>query len=224
MKYYALIVAGGSGSRMNSDIPKQFLLLNNKPVLIHSIEAFYHSDLQPEIIVVLNSKYYKHWEDICIKYNFNIPHKLAKGGNQRFDSVKNGLKEVKEESIIAVHDAVRPIINNELITRAFLEAEVNGTAIAAVTGNDSIRQMQKNTSVALNRETIFLIQTPQAFRSEILKKAYQQPYRNEFTDDASVVEKLGVKINIIHGSMTNIKITHPEDLRIAQLFLKETLL
>jgi len=222
MKYYAIIVAGGSGSRMNSDIPKQFLLLNGKPVLIHSIEAFYHSDLNPDIIVVLKNNYFKAWEDICTKYDFNIPHKLVKGGNQRFDSVKNGLKELKGKSIVAVHDAVRPLINNELITRSFLEAGEKGTAIAGVTSSDSVRQIQSNTSVALDRESIFLIQTPQTFRSEILKKAYQQPFRVEFTDDASVVEKMGIKINIIRGYPSNIKITHPQDIKIAESLLKKS--
>jgi 2-C-methyl-D-erythritol 4-phosphate cytidylyltransferase len=221
MKYYAIIVAGGSGKRMNSEIPKQFLLLNDKPVLMHSMEAFYHSELKPEIILVLNKDYNYYWRDLSLEYDFNIPYRLADGGNTRFESVKNGLKEIKEKSIVAVHDAARPLVNNELITKAFREAEEKGTAVAGVPSSDSVRQEKKNGSVALKRETIYLIQTPQSFRSEILKKAYRQPYQAEFTDDATVVEKMGVEINLITGYASNIKITHPEDIRIAQLLLEE---
>ncbi|HCN84158.1 MAG TPA: 2-C-methyl-D-erythritol 4-phosphate cytidylyltransferase [Sphingobacteriaceae bacterium] len=221
MNYYALIVAGGSGSRMNSDIPKQFLLLHQKPVLMHTIEAFYHSDLKPEIIVALHKDYFKYWNDLCKIHNFNIPHKLVEGGTERFHSVKNGLKELKEKSIVAIHDALRPLISNDLITRSFHEAREKGTAVAAVPSRDSIRQLQNDTSIALDRKTIFIVQTPQVFWSDALKVAYQQDFDSSFTDDASVVEKAGIKINLIQGELLNIKITYPEDIRIAELFFKE---
>ena len=221
MKYYAIIVGGGSGSRMLSDTPKQFMLLNGKPILMHSIEAFYYSDLNPEIIIVLNIDFHDYWENLCLKYNFSIPHKLVKGGLQRFDSVKNGIKAVKGKAIIAIHDAVRPLPSNQLITRSFLVAQQSGTAISAIKSKDSVRQSTENSSKALNREEIYLIQTPQTFQSEILNKAYLQEYRNEFTDDASVVERTGIAINVIEGESKNIKITFPEDILLAEFYLKQ---
>ena len=221
MKYYAIIVGGGSGSRMLSDTPKQFMLLNGKPILMHSIEAFYYSDLNPEIIIVLNIDFHDYWENLCLKYNFSIPHKLVKGGLQRFDSVKNGIKAVKGKAIIAIHDAVRPLPSNQLITRSFLVAQQSGTAISAIKSKDSVRQSTENSSKALNREEIYLVQTPQTFQSEILNKAYLQEYRNEFTDDASVVERTGIAINVIEGESKNIKITFPEDILLAEFYLKQ---
>lgn len=221
MNYYALIVAGGTGSRMNSEIPKQFLLLHSKPILMHTIEAFYHSDLKPEIIVALNANFFQAWKDLCASYNFTIPHQLVEGGAERFHSVKNGIEGLKEKSIVAVHDALRPLISNDLITRAFREAEDKRTAVAAVPSRDSIRQVQDNSSKALDRKTIYIIQTPQVFWSDDLKDAYKQPYSDLFTDDASVIEKTGIKINLIEGENSNLKITYPEDLRIAELFLKK---
>lgn len=221
MKYYALIVAGGTGSRMNSDIPKQFLPLLSKPVLMHTIQAFYQSDLKPEIIVALNRNYFNYWEELCDTHQFSIPHQLVEGGDERFHSVKNGIESLAENSIVAVHDALRPLISNELITRAFLEAQEKGTAVAAVTSRDSIRQQQGEKTVALERKTIFIVQTPQVFSYETLKNAYGQAYDSSFTDDASVVEKTGVIINLIPGEFSNLKITYPEDLKIAELLLKE---
>jgi 2-C-methyl-D-erythritol 4-phosphate cytidylyltransferase len=220
MKYYAIIVGGGSGSRMKSPIPKQFLLLNGKPVIMHTIEAFYHSDLRPELILALNIDYYSYWEQLCREHNFVIPHTLVKGGNQRFDSVKNGLKAVKGNAVIAIHDAVRPIVSNHLITASFKHAELHGNAVAAVNATDSIRKLNGKTSVALNREEIYLIQTPQTFRSDVLKKAYKQPYRIEFTDDASVVEKSGTSIELIAGDPQNIKITYQKDILLAEFYQK----
>lgn len=220
-QYTALIVAGGSGSRMGSDIPKQFMLLKQKPVLMHTIEAFYYSDLNPQIIVVLNIDFHPYWEEACKKYHFNIPHQFVKGGDQRFYSVKNGLKAIKEPTVIAIHDAVRPLVSNQMITKSFLQAELNNNAIAAIRSTDSIRQASGDSTMALNREDIYLVQTPQTFKSDILKKAYRQPYRIEFTDDASVVEKSGIPIKLIPGEQKNIKITFPEDLLLAEFYLSE---
>lgn len=219
MKYVAIIVGGGSGSRMLSEIPKQFLLLKGQPVLMHTIEAFYNSEYNPEIIVVLNVDFHLHWENLCVLHNFSIPHLLVKGGTQRFDSVKNGIKTIKSTAIIAIHDAVRPLLSPKLIDRSFKEAEQSGNAVAAIKSRDSIRQQSGQNSIPLNREEIYLIQTPQTFSSDILKKAYKQEFRNEFTDDASVVERAGVSINLIEGENRNFKITFPEDIRIAELYL-----
>ncbi len=222
MKYYAIIVGGGSGSRMQSDVPKQFMLLNGKPILMHTIESFYYSDFKPEIILVLNVDFITYWEQLCEKYNFLIPHTLIKGGLQRFHSVKNGIKAIKEDSVIAIHDAVRPLASNELICRSFKEAEESGNAIVAIKSKDSVRQQKGNTSLSLNRDEIYLIQTPQTFQFELLNTAYKQEYSNEFTDDASVVERTGITLNLIEGESKNLKITFPEDLSLAEFYLSQT--
>lgn len=219
MKYFAIIVGGGSGSRMLSEVPKQFMLLRGRPVLMHTIEAFDKSDYNPEIIVVLNVDFHQYWENLCLIHNFSIPHKLVKGGTQRFDSVKNGIKAIKTKAIVAIHDAVRPLLSKQLIDRTFEEAERSGNAVAAIKSRDSVRQNTGTQTIPLDREEIYLIQTPQTFSSEILKKAYTQEYRNEFTDDASVAEKLGIKINLIDGETRNFKITFPEDIRLAEIYL-----
>ena len=220
MKYYAIIVAGGSGSRMKSDIPKQFLLLQGKPVLMHTIEAFYYSDLKPEIILVLNSEYIKLWSELIIKFNFDIPVSVVNNGEQRFHSVKNALSIVQEDSIVAVHDAVRPIVSNELITRSFRLAAESKAVIPAVTSKDSVRKKEGDHTKALNRADILLVQTPQVFQSNLLQHAYLQDYSPEFTDDASVVEKTGIKIVVTEGDYKNIKITYAEDLQLSEVYLQ----
>lgn len=204
---------------MLSEVPKQFMLLRGRPVLMHTIEAFDKSDYNPEIIVVLNVDFHQYWENLCLLHNFSIPHKLVKGGTQRFDSVKNGIKAIKTRAIVAIHDAVRPLLSKQLIDRTFEEAERSGNAVAAIKSRDSVRQNTGTHTIPLDREEIYLIQTPQTFSSEILKKAYTQEYRNEFTDDASVAEKLGIKINLIDGETRNFKITFPEDIRLAEIYL-----
>lgn len=222
MKYYAIIVGGGSGSRMQSEIPKQFMMLKGRPVLMHTIEAFYNSDLNPEIIVVLNMDFHPYWEKLCEEFKFLVPHQLAKAGEQRFHSVKNGLKLVKETSVVAIHDAVRPLVSPEIIKASFEQAVKLGTAITAVKSRDSVRQSNGTRTVHLKREDIYLVQTPQTFKSDILKKAYLQDYRNEFTDDASVVERSGVEIHLVEGDNRNLKITFPEDIFLAELYLGKT--
>ncbi len=221
-KAYVIIVAGGTGSRMQSAIPKQFLLLNGKPLMMYTIEAFYKSQASPSIIVVLHPDQHQYWKDLCREHDFRIPHHLANGGDTRFQSVKNGLSLIESESIIAVHDAVRPLVDVNVIDEAYTVAAEKGNAIVAVQSRDSIRQLKNNKSAALLRDEIYLVQTPQTFRSDILKKAYEQEYQSSFTDDASVVELSGVDINIVQGNYTNIKVTFPEDIAIAEMLLKST--
>ena len=220
---YAIIVAGGSGSRMQSTIPKQFLLLNGKPVLMHTLNAFYNSYSKPKIILVLPSNSKTYWEELCKEYSFTIPHTIIIGGENRFHSVKNGLESIKnlENTVIAVHDAVRPSISIEIIDQSYNHAAENGNAVAAVKSRDSIRQLRNGTSTHLIRDEIYLIQTPQTFKAEQLLVAYNQSYNANFTDDASVVEHAGFKINLIEGSYTNIKITFPEDIAIAELLMQK---
>lgn len=219
-KYYAIIVAAGSGSRMHSVVPKQFLLLNGVPVLMHTINAFHNCQTQPQIIVVLPADSHAYWDSLCREHHFDIPHQLVSGGETRFHSVRNGIGLIDDENaIIAIHDAVRPLISKETIDESYECAIQYGNAIVAIKSRDSVRQIKDNRSVSLVRDEIFLIQTPQTFQSEQLKKAYLQPYQANFTDDASVVEQTGVNINLINGSYQNIKITFPEDIAIAEFLL-----
>ncbi|MCZ4222870.1 2-C-methyl-D-erythritol 4-phosphate cytidylyltransferase [Pedobacter rhodius] len=220
MKYYAVIVAGGSGNRMQTETPKQFLLLKNLPVLMHTIKAFAQSDTQPKIIVVLHENQHKYWARLCEEFNFNIPHTLIAGGTERFYSVKNAVESIKEESFVAIHDAVRPLVSTVLIDNCFRSAEMQGNAIAAVQSSDSVRMLKNGKTSALKRDEIYLVQTPQTFSLEILKKAYKQDFTTHFTDDASVVEADGYEINIVEGERNNIKITYPIDLELAELLLK----
>lgn len=222
MKYYAILVAGGSGSRMQNTIVKQFLLLDGKPVLMHTLEAFHQCALKPEILLVLNIHQHNYWDELCNTYGCTIPHQVIKGGEQRFHSVKNGLKAIKGKGIVAVHDAVRPLVSPELILKSFEVAEEKGNCIVGITPTDSIRRIMSNQkSESLNRNEVTLIQTPQTFNLDILRKSYQKPFRNEFTDDASVAEYSGFEINMIEGERENIKITYPEDLEIASIFLSK---
>ncbi len=222
MKYYAIIVAGGSGNRMQNAIAKQFLLLNGKPMLMHTLIAFQNCALNPEILLVLNSNQHEYWRTLCDTYKFTVPHRIIEGGAQRFHSVKNGLDHITGEGIVAVHDAVRPLISPELIFKSFKIAEEKGNAVVGVHPTDSVRKLlEDQSSEMMNRDAVVLIQTPQTFNVDILKKAYKEPYRSEFTDDASVVEHAGFNINLITGERTNLKITYPEDMEIAALLLNK---
>ena len=223
MRYYAIIVAGGTGNRMQNTIAKQFLLIENRPVLMHTLEAFHKCVLNPDIILVMNIHQQTYWQELCDTYNFNIPHLLIDGGKERFDSVKNGLDKITGEGIVAVHDAVRPLVSAALILHTFQMAQQNGNAIAAIQPVDSVRKKTVgNATEAINRDELFLIQTPQTFQISQLRKAYLQVFRNDFTDDASAVEKSGFSINLVEGERSNIKITYPQDLELASFYLKKT--
>jgi 2-C-methyl-D-erythritol 4-phosphate cytidylyltransferase len=215
---HVIIVAGGLGIRMQSTVPKQFLLLSGKPVLMHTIAAFHHSAAKPQIIIVLHPDYHSYWEKLCKDYGFNIPHQLVKGGETRFHSVKNGLDAIPDDTdaLIAIHDAVRPLASALIIDGSYKHASRHGNAVTAVKSRDSVRQLKNGASESLIRDEIYLVQTPQTFKAAQLKKAYLQPYDNKFTDDASVVEETGVEINLTEGSYQNIKITFPEDIAIAE--------
>jgi 2-C-methyl-D-erythritol 4-phosphate cytidylyltransferase len=220
MKYYAIIVAGGSGNRMQTETPKQFLLLKNLPVLMHTIKAFAQSDTQPKILLVLSKDQQGYWTRLCEEFNFHIPHEVIDGGKERFHSVKNAIRTIEEDSFVAIHDAVRPLISKSLIDNCFKAAEAHGNVIAAVQSSDSVRMLRNEKSSALKRDEIYLVQTPQTFSVSVLKEAYHQDFADHFTDDASVVESIGYGINIIEGERGNIKITYPIDLELAELLLK----
>lgn len=219
MKKYAIIVAGGTGTRMKTDVPKQFLLLKGRPVLMHTMEVFHMYDDKIEIIITLPATAFDQWEQLCREHHFNIPYRYVAGGTTRFHSVKNALAEINENGLIAIHDGVRPLISIQTISRCFATAEKSGNAIPVITIPESIRQIDGPASKAVDRSQFRLIQTPQVFQSNILLIAYQQPYTAEFTDDASVVEKMGNQIHLVEGNIENIKITTPTDLIIAEALI-----
>jgi 2-C-methyl-D-erythritol 4-phosphate cytidylyltransferase len=219
MKLYALIVAGGSGKRMGADIPKQYLELAGKPVLMHTLERFKAFDESIEIITVLPENQIRFWAHLQNKYSFNIPHTLVKGGKSRFFSVRNGLKFVEAPGIVAIHDGVRPFVSIETINRCFETAKKLGNAIPVISPNDTLRIINEQGSCPINRIHVKLVQTPQVFKAELIIKAYEQDYQPEFTDDAAVLEKMGETINLVEGNRENIKITNPEDLLISNALL-----
>ena len=219
---YAIIVAGGKGERMGADVPKQFLEINGKPILMHTLEKFQETLKDVKIILALPENQIDFWKGLCSKYNFSTSYQLVAGGITRFHSVQNALALIKEDSIVAIHDGVRPLVNSATINTCFSAAEKLGNAIPVVDVVESLRHVSKqdNINKAVARSCYKLVQTPQCFRSELILKAYQQEYDAAFTDDASVVEKLGEEINLVDGNRENIKITTTEDLLIAEaLFL-----
>lgn len=219
--FFAIIVAGGSGKRMNSVLPKQFLTIAGKPIIMHTIEKFHVSSYQPKIILVLSSADIHTWKELVKEYNFKIPHTLVIGGKERFFSVKNGLETIKEQnSIIAIHDAVRPLVSLKTINNCYTKAIKNGNAVTSISSRDSVRQKEGEKNFAIPRDKIFLIQTPQTFNYNQLNTAYHQDFSKDFTDDASVVEKAGFQIFLEEGDQFNIKITYQEDLDLAEVLYK----
>ena len=219
MKKYIIIVAGGSGSRMGYDVPKQFLDLNSKPILMHTVEKMHQSLDHSEIILALPKSEFDTWKKLCEEHQFEVNHQVVEGGNTRFESVSNALKKVNEQSVIAVHDGVRPLVKISVVNECMQTAQEKGTAIPVIAIEESLRQKTDNGSVVVNRDQYLIVQTPQCFSSEVLLKAYQQDYSPTFTDDASVVEAMGIEIQLIQGNKENIKITTPEDLKKAQVYI-----
>lgn len=259
MKKYALIVAGGKGLRMGGEVPKQFICLEGKPILMWTLEAFHRYDHDLQLIVVLPHDQRSYWEALCREHHFTLPHRIADGGDTRFHSVSNGLAltlepsaptnqptltnqhaatnqsaltnqhalmnqlapmEV-EESLIAVHDGVRPFVSQEVLDRCFRAAEEHAAVIPVIPVIDTLRHItQQEESVTVSRSEYRLVQTPQVFQGRLLHRAYSQPYREEFTDDASVVESLGVPVTLVEGNRENIKLTTPFDLTIGSALLR----
>jgi 2-C-methyl-D-erythritol 4-phosphate cytidylyltransferase len=217
MKKYVILVAGGSGSRMNASIPKQFMQLKGKPILYYSILAFKNAYSDIEIILVLPKEHLEKGRQIVNDFFFSSNIKITEGGETRFHSVQNGLKLVSENSIVFVHDAVRCLVSASLIHRCGEVAMQNGSAIPVISSKDSIRLMgPENTNKALDRNNVKLVQTPQVFLSNILIPAFDTPYSTLFTDEASILDSLGIELSLTDGEENNIKITHPIDLIIAE--------
>jgi len=215
-----LIVAGGKGERMRTLVPKQFIEIHGKPLLMHTIQAFLRYDPAIQLIVVLPSGQIEFWKELCKKHAFDFPHQIVAGGQNRFYSVKNGLELVSHLALVAVHDGVRPLVSAETISRCFDVAEKNGAAIPVIDLVDSIRQLTVEGSQSVDRSTFKLVQTPQVFDAGLLLKAYEQEYSSLFTDDASVVEATGAEIRLVEGNRENIKITTAFDLQMAEILLK----
>ena len=218
---YAIIVAGGKGSRMNSTVPKQFMLLNGLPVLMHTLNRFYAYSDKLKIILVLPKSDIRIWETQCEQYGFNKPLTIALGGDTRFQSVKNGLDKIHDDKgLVAVHDGVRPLVSKDIIGASFHLAAVHGSAVAAVRLKESIRKTDQYKTKAVDRSDYRLIQTPQTFDLKLIKKAYEIKEESHLTDDASVVERSGHMISLFEGSYVNLKITTPEDIAVASALLK----
>ncbi|MGY8954768.1 MAG: 2-C-methyl-D-erythritol 4-phosphate cytidylyltransferase [Flavobacteriales bacterium] len=218
MQKVALIVAGGKGERMNTDIPKQFLLLNGTPILIHTLKQFSHFE---EIVLVLPYSQFEYWRELCSTYNFTQKHVLVAGGTSRFYSVKNGLEKIDENSVIAIHDGVRPLISTKLIDSLITKTKNGVGIIPIVPLKDSIRKVEGENSTHLDRSNLYKVQTPQCFLSKDIKEAYTQEFSDTFTDDASVFEAKGRgRITTLLGEEKNLKITTKEDLTIANEFMQ----
>ena len=221
-KKFAVIVAGGVGKRMGSSIPKQFIPIGGLPILMHTLTAFYKSDHEMEIILVLPVSHFGEWTNLSVKYDFDVPHRIVAGGSTRYHSVKNGLLSIEEDGLVAIHDGVRPFVSTEIIENSFIEANKSGNGVVSIPLKDTLRHLGKKGSKPLDRSEYRLVQTPQTFRIGEIKKAYEVEFSENITDDASVAEAAGQKINLIEGSYRNIKITTEEDLVFARAVLSES--
>lgn len=218
MEKFVIIVAGGKGNRLGSEIPKQFLPIHGKPILMRTIEKFHNYDSQIRIIVVLPKDFIDYWNLLCSEYTFDIKHQIVEGGKERFFSVKNALEFVPNEALVAIHDAVRPFVAQNVIEEAFSLAKRENAAAPAIKPTESVRFADNDKNVSVNRDRVFLMQTPQCFQSSIIKKAYTVEYDPQFTDDLTVVENtLNIPISLFEGNRENIKITSPFDLNIAEI-------
>ncbi|MBP5689977.1 MAG: 2-C-methyl-D-erythritol 4-phosphate cytidylyltransferase [Bacteroidales bacterium] len=225
-KLYLVVTAGGTGTRMGAAVPKQFLTLGGKPILRRTMEAFEKACPSLKVVTVLPSASVADWKDYCFKSNYNLPQVIVEGGLTRFHSVQAALSRVPDGVIVAVHDGVRPLVPPELISRMISEMEDKEALIPVIPSVDTLRVLSKGdggelaaSGRVIDRSEIFAVQTPQMFRSELLKAAYSQPYDTAFTDDSSVAERFGIKLSFTEGVRTNIKITTPEDLVLAERLL-----
>ena len=221
MKKFAVIVAAGSGVRMGGTLPKQFMLLKEKPVLYYSIKAFLNSFTDIHVILVLPVDYTDMGQEIIDAYFDKEKVKITAGGDTRFQSVKNGLSLVEEDSIVFVHDGVRCLITEDIILKCYHSAINTGSAIPVIKSKDSVRVIQEEENISLDRNTVMFVQTPQTFHGKILLPAFNIDYKEKFTDEATVVEAFGMKVTLVEGEENNIKITRPVDLLIAERILEE---
>ena len=224
MKRYIIVVAGGKGTRMGGDIPKQFQLLAGKPLLMVTLEHLHALDSALQIILVLPQEHIELWKSLCKEYAFEVPMMLATGGTTRFHSVQNGLALVDDidDALVGVHDGVRPFVSQRVYDDAYREALISGAAIPMIEIHDSLRHIigSNGASEVVPRDRYRLVQTPQVFKLSVLREAYTQRYVESFTDDASVLESIGIGVKIVEGEQKNIKITTPEDVFLAESYLR----
>lgn len=219
--YYAIITAGGTGQRMGTGSPKQFIKIGSKPIIVHTIEKFIAFNSSINLILTLPEEYFNSWQEIKNEYLPNLQIALVKGGITRFDSIKNALAIIEDQNgIVAIHDAVRPFLSLKIIEDCYESAKNTGSGVAAISLKDSIRETDKNKSYARDRNNFKLMQTPQTFDIKKIVKAYAQAEDKSFTDDAGVWENAGFEVNLVEGGRLNIKITYPEDLLLAEAILK----
>jgi 2-C-methyl-D-erythritol 4-phosphate cytidylyltransferase len=220
MNRAVIIVAAGSGSRMGGELPKQYLKLREKPLIIHTLERFQNFDPEMKVVVVLALAHRELWEDIAKSYEIAGGLTIVMGGAKRYDSVNNGLSRVDKASLVGIHDAVRPLVSQDTLARCYDAALRKGSGIPVIEMDESVRVLDKEGgSVPMDRSGLRRVQTPQVFRSERIKKAYQQPYKNTFTDDASVYETVYGAPSLVDGNRENIKITTPTDMKLAGLLI-----
>lgn len=200
---------------MTSEVPKQFLPIGGKPILIHTLEAFHAFDPSMKLVVVMHRDWVDHWGELASQHGLTIPHTVCEGGPERFHSVKNGLSHV-DSGVVGIHDAVRPFVDASLLDRCYSKAETSGNAIPVVDVNDSYRRRIESGNKAITRKGLTIVQTPQCFEVELIKDAYNVAYDEKFTDDASVVEAKGVQINLVDGAARNFKITTQDHLLMAE--------
>lgn len=220
---YIIIVSGGKGLRMGSDIPKQYMEVGGKPILMHTIEQFYTALPDVNIILVLAADRIEYWNELCKKYSFDIKHDVVAGGKERFYSVKNALDIIPDnaEGVVGVHDGVRPFVSYDVIKQTYQKADAGNSVVPVMPLVESVRKIDGGLTKAVDRKEYVSVQTPQVFPINVLKKAYSQEYKPCFTDDASVVENMGVKIVTTEGNKENIKITTPFDLIIAEKLINK---
>lgn len=221
MKKFAVIVAAGAGTRMGGSLPKQFMLMKNRPLLFYTIRAFLQAFQDIEIILVLPVDYTSMGQEIIDAWFKKEKIRITGGGDTRFQSVKNGLQLVEENAILFVHDGVRCMVSAELIRRCYQKAEESGSAIPVISSRDSVRLLIHEGNEMVERDKVMLVQTPQTFHGKILVPAYQIDYKEKFTDEATVVEAFGIKVNLVEGDENNIKITRPMDFWIAERILED---
>ncbi len=224
MKKYAIIVAGGKGLRMGGELPKQFIPVEGRPVLMRTLDTFHACDSGIQIILVLPRDHQPYWQELCREYDFRVPHRIADGGATRFHSVQNGLALVDAaEALVAVHDGVRPFVAHEVIEACYREAEAHGAVVPVIPVVETVRQLVEASSITVPRDAYRLVQTPQTFRASLLRRAYEQPFCEAFTDDASVVEALGEAVCLVEGNRENIKLTTPYDLIVAKALVEASI-
>ncbi len=220
IRRFLIVVAGGTGTRMQSAVPKQFMPIGGIPILVHTLRQFHAWDKDLQLIVVMHADWIGQWHELAQTHCPEIVHQVVRGGQERFDSVKAGLACIADqEAIVGIHDAVRPLVSKATMQRCFDAAHRWGSAIPCVPVTDSIRMVVGSGSKHIDRAALRAVQTPQCFSMDILQKAYQQTYQSTFTDDASVVEAAGFAVELVEGNRENIKITNPEDILVAESLL-----